>query len=74
MSETSPKSYSVGDTAIVSGIYIVTHSRECQASHSVTIVQGEIFPSCSACSEAVQFQPAITAVHICEHRLFKIDS
>jgi hypothetical protein len=71
MSEASPRSYGPGDTAIVSGIYVVIHSRGCQASHSVTIVQGEILPSCLGCSGEVRFEPAISAVHVREHPLFR---
>jgi hypothetical protein len=74
MGEASPRSYGPGDTAIVSGIYVVIHSRSCQASHSVTIVKGEILPSCLGCSDAVRFEPAISAVHIHEHHLFRVDS
>jgi len=74
MSEASPRSYRPGDKAVVSGIYVVIHSRSCEASHSVTIVQGEFLPSCLGCSDAVRFQPLISAVHVCEHPLFRSDS
>jgi hypothetical protein len=74
MSEASPRSYRPGDKAVVSGIYVVIHSRSCEASHSVTIVQGEFLPSCLGCSDAVRFQPLISAVHVREHPLFRSDS
>ena len=74
MSEPSPKSCRPGDTAVVSGIYVVIHPRNCQESHSVTIVQGEILPSCLGCSDEVRFEPVISAVHIREHQLFKTDA
>jgi hypothetical protein len=74
MSEASPRNYRSGNTAVVSGIYIVIHSRSCQASHSVTIVQGEVLPSCLGCSDAVRFEPLISAVHVREHPLFRSDS
>jgi len=59
-----------GDTAPVSGLYVVIHSEDCQESHTVTVLSGEILPSCSACSEAVRFQPTISALHVREHPLF----
>lgn len=59
-----------GDTAPVSGVYVVIHSQECQASHTVTVLAGEILPSCSTCSEAVRFQPTISALHVREHPRF----
>jgi hypothetical protein len=74
MSEASPRSYRPGDTALVPGIYVVIHARSCQASHSVIIVQGEILPSCLGCSDAVRFEPAISAVQVREHPLFRSDS
>jgi hypothetical protein len=70
MSEASPRSYRPGDTAAVSGIYVAIHARSCQASHSVTVVQGEILPSCVGCSDTVRFEPVISAVHVREHPLF----
>jgi hypothetical protein len=74
MSEPSPKSYRPGDTSVVSGIYVVIHSRNCQESHSVTILQGEILPSCLGCFDEVRFAPVISAVHIREHQLFRTDA
>jgi hypothetical protein len=71
MSEASPRSYRPGDMAVVSGIYVVIHSRSCQASHSVTILQGERLPSCLGCSDAVRFEPAISALQVREHPLFR---
>jgi len=59
-----------GDTAPVSGLYVVIHSEDCQVSHTVTVLSGEILPICSGCSEAVRFQPTISAPHVGEHPLF----
>jgi hypothetical protein len=38
-----------------SGIYLVRH-KEHRLPHEVTLLKGEIFPTCAKCNNAVQFE------------------
>ncbi len=46
-----------GDTVRQSGVYVVFHT-EHRPEHEVTLREGEVFPPCSVCNEAVRFEMA----------------
>jgi hypothetical protein len=60
-----------GIKAHVSGVYKVVHDREHVPPHYVTMLFGDIFPSCLKCSNAVRFELAISAVHAYAHPHFQ---
>ncbi len=45
-----------GEVVPANGIYRVLH-REHRLPHEVTLYDQELFPNCSKCGEAVQFEP-----------------
>src|SRR2546423_2712101 len=69
-----PATFKPGDSIPLSGIYRVTHATDHEPVHTVTLLGGNLFPRCHACSypdfeliEAAisaelheQFKPAIT--------------
>jgi hypothetical protein len=48
-------SFTSGQIVPSSGIYTVTHA-EHRLPHLVTLLEGQRFPACSKCGEAVRFQ------------------
>jgi hypothetical protein len=47
--------FTSGEVVPSSGIYTVTHA-EHRLPHLVTLLEGQRFPACSKCGEAVRFQ------------------
>ena len=47
--------YRAGDTAPVSGLYMVSHAKQHRASHASVILQGDVLPSCRTCKDKVTF-------------------
>ena len=60
-----------GDRAVFSGVYQVIHGEEHAQAHYVTVVCGDVFPSCQTCMNKVRFEIALSAVHVKVHRHFK---
>lgn len=54
-----PKSFTSGEVIPRSGIYRVSHAPH-RLPPEVTLVKGQLFPTCSRCSQPVEFH----AVHI----------
>lgn len=65
------KTFSTGQTVPHSGIYRVLHAGH-RLPHEVTLVAGEIFPRCSKCKDAVQFQSIRQATLAHADKSFKI--
>lgn len=65
------KTFSTGQTVPHSGIYRVLHAGH-RLPHEVTLVAGEIFPRCSNCKDAVQFQSIRQATLANADKSFKI--
>ncbi len=57
------KMYKPGDTAPVSGVYMVVHQGH-RENHEVVILRGEQLPTCRGCHDAVRFQVKRQASHI----------
>jgi hypothetical protein len=51
--------YAPGDVAPHSGGYMVFHLRH-RVAHEVILFEGEMFPACKTCRDAVRFQPVFT--------------
>lgn len=51
----SEQKFNTGQTVPHSGIYRVIHAGH-RLPHEVTLLAGQIFPRCSKCKDAVQFQ------------------
>lgn len=49
------KSFRTGQTITDSGIYQVIHPKH-RLPEQVTLVKGQVFPTCSRCSDAVEFR------------------
>ncbi|MBZ5509150.1 MAG: hypothetical protein LAO78_27130 [Acidobacteriia bacterium] len=47
--------YKSSDTIPVSGVYQVIHAQH-RLPHEVTLIDGQTFPPCAGCHEAVRFQ------------------
>lgn len=60
-----------GNKVQLSGVYKVIHGREHAAPHYVTVLFGDIFPSCLKCSNEVRFELAISAAHVNAHPHFQ---
>jgi hypothetical protein len=52
--------YAAGDAAPHTGAYRVYHLRH-RLAHEVVVREGEIFPLCRHCADAVRFEPVFTA-------------
>ena len=50
------KTYRTGDLVTASGIYRVHHQAH-RVPHEVTLLEGQKFPRCQKCEEAVAFEP-----------------
>ena len=67
----SENKFSTGQTVPHSGIYRVTHAGH-RLPHEVTLVAGEVFPRCSKCQDAVQFESIRRATLAQADRSFRI--
>jgi YjzC-like protein len=67
----SEEKFNTGQTVPQSGIYRVTHAGH-RLPHEVTLIAGEIFPRCSKCKDAVQFEAVRHATLAQADRSFKI--
>src|SRR5215470_13637511 len=67
----SENKFSTGQTVPHSGIYRVIHAGH-RLPHEVTLVAGEVFPRCSKCQDAVQFESVRRATLAQTDRSFKI--
>lgn len=56
-----------GDLVPESGIYRVHHSGH-RLPHEVTLLQGQRFPRCGKCADAVEFEPIMIAPTMPERR------
>lgn len=65
------KTFSTGEAVPHSGIYQVIHEGH-RLPHEVTLIAGEIFPRCSNCKDAVQFQAIRQATLAQADKSFKI--
>jgi hypothetical protein len=63
--------FNTGQSVPQSGIYRVIHAGH-RLPHEVTLLAGEIFPRCSKCNNAVQFEVVRRAPHIQTEFGFKI--
>jgi hypothetical protein len=68
------RTFSPGDKAPFSGLYVAAHSDGHAESHYVTVLYGDTFPSCLICSKGARFELAVAAVHIDDHPLFHRDA
>ena len=68
-----PVSFQAGDKAPTSGVYKVLHYGHHAHPHYVTLLYGEILPSCLQCSSKVNFEVAMAAVHVRAHPSFMRD-
>ena len=59
-----------GDRVPATGIYKVVHEYQHYPTHHVTVLCGDLFPTCLGCSERVQFEVALSAVHVNAHPQF----
>lgn len=57
------KEYRPGEVAPAAGIYEVVHAGH-RVPHVAILLDGEIFPSCRTCKEAVRFRLTRHADHI----------
>jgi hypothetical protein len=67
----SENRFSTGQTVPHSGIYQVTHAGH-RLPHEVTLIAGEVFPRCSKCQDAVQFESIRRATLAQADRSFRI--
>ena len=63
--------FSTDQTVPHSGIYRVIHAGH-RLPHEVTLIAGEVFPRCSKCKDAVQFEPIRQASLAQADKSFKI--
>ena len=55
MSEVPATHFRPGDRARATGVYRVTHLRH-RMPHELTLLEGEVFPSCKKCKDKVRFE------------------
>jgi len=67
-----PEIFRPGNKTRLSGVYKVVHGREHSAPHYVTMLFGDVFPSCLKCSDVVRFELAVSATHVNAHPHFMI--
>jgi hypothetical protein len=65
-----PEISKAGDKVPISGVYKTVHARQHIPPHYVTAVFGDTFPPCLECSDNVQFEIAMAAVHVNAHSQF----
>ncbi len=59
-----------GDRVRTTGIYKVIHGDQHYPTHHITALYGDLFPNCLGCSDSVQFELAMSAVHVNAHPQF----
>jgi hypothetical protein len=57
-------SYSVGQSAPVSGVYRVLHDRNHRQPHEITMVAGRTFPPCDYCGNGVRYELVRRTEHL----------
>ena len=65
-----PEIFKAGDEVPTIGVYKTVHARQHIPPHYVTALFGDTFPPCLECSDNVQFEVALSAVHINAHPQF----
>lgn len=63
--------FNTGETVPETGIYRVTHSGH-RLPHEVTLLANQVFPRCSKCQNAVQFEAVRHASLIEADKSFKV--
>jgi len=65
-----PAIFKAGDKVPTTGVYKTVHARQHIPPHYVTAVFGDTFPPCLECSDNVQFEIELAAVHVNAHPQF----
>ena len=63
--------YRPGDKAPRTGLYKSIHALHHTEPHYVTVLLGDIFPPCLACSDLVRFELTISAERVNAHPYFR---
>jgi len=61
----SRRVFQPGQTAPVTGIYLVAHERH-RPDHPVVVIRGEEFPACRSCKGAVRFTIDVETNHVAQ--------
>jgi hypothetical protein len=62
--------FQAGERATRSGLYRAIHWLQHAETHYVTVLCGDVFPSCLECFEHVQFELAVPAGYVAAHPRF----
>jgi hypothetical protein len=66
--ERGGRTYETGEFAPETGIYLVVHSAH-RLPHEVIVVQGQRFPKCQRCGNAVLFELLHSAPDLFRHKI-----